>query len=137
MFSMWHYVYHLILHREWIDHHLILSAVKACLTSLGACPSASQLVACTMTSLPYKPYTSHGKKLHSRSFEVASSSKCRPEFLCSWFYSNSSEKLKLAIDVDNQLDGIGLLLSLRSYMQKIMPWTTPKIEFSVNKISVQ
>ena len=44
-----------------------LTAVKACLTSLGTRPSASQLVACTVTSLPYKLCTSHGKKLHRQS----------------------------------------------------------------------
>ena len=61
--------------------HTVLSAVKACLTSLGVRPSVSQLLACTVMSLPYKPYTSHGKKPHSRSLELASSSKCRPELL--------------------------------------------------------
>ena len=35
--------------------HDFLSAVKACLIGFGARPSASQLVACTVTSLPYKP----------------------------------------------------------------------------------
>ena len=70
-------------HRTGIDplkSCITLSVVKACLISLGACPSASQLVACTMTSLPYKSYTSHGKKLHSCSFEPILSSECHPEF---------------------------------------------------------
>ena len=57
-----------------------LSAVKACLISLGTHPSVSQLVACTVTSRPYKSYTSHSKKLHSHSFEPILSNKCHPEF---------------------------------------------------------
>ena len=125
--------------REWSGScirltHFILSAVKACLTSLGTRPSASQLVACTVTSLPYKPYTNHGKKPHSRRFEVASSSKCRLELLRSGFRSNSGEKLKLAIDVDDLLDGLWIAAIASELHAEDHAMDTPKIEFSVNKI---
>ena len=98
--------------------------------SLGARPSASQLVACTVTS----PHTSHGKKPHSRSFELASSSKCRPELLCSWFRSNSGEKLKLTIDVDGLSDGLWIAAIASELHAEDRAVDTPKIEFPANKI---
>ena len=112
----------------------VLSAVKAYLTSLGTRPSASQLVACTVTSLPYKPYTSHGKKPHCHSFELASSSKCHPELLHSWFHSNSGEKLKLAIDVDDLSDGLWIAAIASELHAEDCAVDMPKVKFSANKI---
>ena len=123
---------------SWNSRHsraiCILSAVKACLISLGARPSASQLVACTVMSLPYKPYTSHGRKPHSRSYELAFSSKCHPELLRSWFRSDCDEKLKLAINVDNLSDGLWITAIASELHAEDHAVDTPKIEFSVNKI---
>ena len=82
-----------------------LSAVKACLTRLGARPSASQLAACIVTSLPYKPCARHGKKQHSCSFELTSLSNCRLKLLHLQF---SSEKSKVRIDVDDLSDGLSI-----------------------------
>ena len=124
---------HLIFNfKPWIKY--LLSAVKACLTSLGACPSASQLVACTVTSLPYNPCTSHGRKPHRCSYELAISSKCCPELLRSWFRSNNDEKLKLAIDVDNLSDGLWIAAIASELHAEDSAVDTPKIEFSANKI---
>ena len=108
----------------------LLSAIKACLTSPGL-PICEPilLVACTVTSLPYKPYTRHGKKPHSRSFEVAFSSKCHPELLRSWFRSNSSEKLKLAIDVDDLSDRLWIAAITLDLHAEDHAVDTPKIEF--------
>jgi hypothetical protein len=67
------YVEHLT--RVSSEYLILLNALKACLIILGARPSASQLVACTVTSLPFR----HGRKSHSRSLGLTSLSKCRPE----------------------------------------------------------
>ena len=47
------------------------------------------------------------KQPHSRSFELNSRSKCRPELKPSWFRSTNG-KLKLRIDVDDLLDGLSI-----------------------------
>ena len=97
-------------------------------------PICEPIVACTVTSLPYKPYTRHGKKPHCHSFEVAFSSKCRPELLLSWFCSNSGEKLKLAINVDDLSDGLWIAAITWELHAEDHSVDMPKIEFSVNKI---
>ena len=86
-----------------------------------------------MTSLPYKPYTSHGKKSHSCNFELESSSKCRPELLRSWFRSNSGEKLKLTIDVDDLSDRLWIAAITSELHAEDRAMDTPKIEFSMKK----
>ena len=91
-------------------------------------------MACTVTSLPYKPYTNHGKKPHSRSFELNSSSKCRPELKRSRFRSTNDRKLKLTIDVDNLSDGLLIAAFSSKLHAEDRAVDTPKIEFSANKI---
>ena len=90
-------------------------------------------MACTVTSLPYKPYISHGKKPHSRSYELAFSSKCHPELLHSWFRSDCDE-LKLEIDVDDLSDGLWITAIASELHAEDCAVDTPKIEFSANKI---
>ena len=58
-------------------------------------------------------------------------SKCRLELLRSWFRSNSGEKLKLAIDVDDLSDGLCITSELHAEDRAV---DTPIIEFSANKI---
>ena len=112
----------------------MLSAVKACLTRLGVRPSASQLAACTVTSLPYKSCTRHSKKPHRCSFELTSLSNCRPELLHSLFRIASSEKSKVRIDVDNLLDGLSIFAIASELYTEDGAADMPKIDFSVNKI---
>ena len=87
-----------------------------------------------MTSLPYKPYTSHSRKPHSRSYELASSNKCRQELLHLWFHSNSGEKLKLTINVDDPSDGLWIATIASELHAEDRAMDMPKIKFSANKI---
>ena len=111
-----------------------LSAVKACLTRLGARPSASQLEACIVTSLPYKLCTRHSKKPHDCSFELTPLSNCRPELLHLQFRIASSEKSKVRIDVDDLSDGMLISAITSELHAEDRAADTPKIDFSANKI---
>ena len=112
----------------------LLSAVKACLTRLGACLSARQLVACIVMSLPYKPCTRHGKKPHSCSFELTSLSNCHPELLRSLFRIASSEKSKVRINVDDLSDGLAIFAIASELCAEDRTADTPQIDLSANRI---
>ena len=106
-----------------------LSAVKACLIIVGARPTASQLVACIVTSLSYKPLTSHGK---SRTAAVLSSlhwanavRNCSAHGFAALMIENQSLRSMLTI----YRTDCRWLLSVRSYMRNIVPWIRPKSSF--------
>ena len=54
--------------------------------------------------------------------------------LHSWFRSNSGEKLKLTIDVDDLSHGLWIATIALELHAKDRAVDTPKIEFSANKI---
>ena len=61
-------------------------------------------------------------------------SKCNPELLRSWFRSNSSEKLKLTINIDDLSDGLWIAAIALELHAEDHAVDTPKIKFSANKI---
>ena len=77
------------------------------------------------------------QKAAQSQFEVAFSSKCHLELLHSWFRSNSGEKLKLAIDVDDLSDGLWIAAIASELHAEDYAVDMPKIEFSANKILVE
>ena len=87
-------------------------------------------MAYTVMSLPYKPYTSHGKKPHSCNFELVSSSKCRPEFLRSLFRSNSGKKLQVTIYVDDLSDRLLIAAIALELYAEDHAMDMPRIKFS-------
>ena len=69
-------------YKKYFNMIIIITGYSALLRHVSqvlVCPSVNQLVACTVTSLSYNPYTSHGKWPHSCSFELLFWSKCCPE----------------------------------------------------------
>ena len=77
-------------------------------------------MAYTGISLPYEPYTSHGKKHHS--FELTSLTSCYMEL-----YRPSFAAPKM-IHIDDLPDGL-FIAAFTLDLQMIMPWTHLKLSF--------